>query len=454
MLRRLLLALAIGLVVALSFVNATRSQNVLEKLVMPGPLVQGHAKLEGDCAKCHESFSPQSQTRLCVACHKEIGFDRFLSKGFHGRQPAAAKRDCRSCHTDHKGRTFDIVQLDRETFNHANSNFQLAGAHKAGRCEGCHDRGVAFRKAPAACSGCHAKKDPHKGNLGQACDGCHSDDVWRRVKPFDHARTKFALEGAHKDVACAACHVGEQYKGLAVACASCHQLQDVHAGRYGAKCQTCHDQSKWKTVRFDHNKTKYPLRGAHAKVKCDACHPGDLYRDRLATTCLSCHRKDDPHKGQLGPRCEQCHNDASWRKKTEFDHDVSRFPLIGKHSVVPCEECHLSQSYKGAPLACPECHKDQHHEGRVGSNCAPCHNPNAWARWIYNHDKQTKYPLTGAHRNLTCHACHATKNVAKIVIATNCYGCHSRDDAHQGSFGRSCEQCHTTTSFTPAAVRR
>ena len=156
-----------------------------------------------------------------------------------------------------------------------------------------------------------------------------TETKWSRLKPYDHGKTKFALEGAHKNVDCATCHVGEIYKDLARTCVSCHRLQDVHSDRYGPKCEACHDQSKWKNVRFDHDKTKYPLRGAHKKVKCDACHTGDIYREKLAMTCVSCHKKQDPHKNELGPRCEQCHNENNWRQKAGFDHDLTRFPLIG-----------------------------------------------------------------------------------------------------------------------------
>jgi RNA polymerase sigma factor (sigma-70 family) len=241
--------------------------------------------------------------------------------------------------------------------------------------------------------------------------------------------------------------VGERYRDLGTACIDCHQIQDVHAGRYGGKCVACHDQSRWATIRFDHDKTKFPLRAAHVKVKCDTCHTGDLYHDKLATTCVSCHKKDDVHKGQLGARCEQCHGESSWRQKTEFDHDLARFPLIGRHAVVACEECHRSAQFKGAPLTCRECHRDQHHEGRLGPDCGLCHNPNGWARWRFDHDAQTHYRLTGAHRSLQCHACHAARNVSKIVLASDCYACHRGDDAHQGSFGPGCERCHTTSSF-------
>ncbi len=106
------------------------AQNIFEKLVMPGELVQGHAKLQKDCANCHELFTKGAQTRLCIACHKDIAKDRDMSRGLHGKRPDASKANCNTCHTDHKGRSADIVQFDKETFNHALTNFPLVGGHQ------------------------------------------------------------------------------------------------------------------------------------------------------------------------------------------------------------------------------------------------------------------------------------------------------------------------------------
>ena len=431
-----------------------RSQNLFEKLVLPGPVVEGHAKLENDCGKCHEPFSRRSQTKLCLACHKEIAGDRSASQRFHGSRPDAGKQDCNHCHSDHVGRDGDIVRFDRETFNHAFTNFALRDAHVSVPCGSCHPKSAKFRDAPTRCFDCHKENDPHKGRLGETCDKCHGEAVWRQVKPFDHDATRFPLHEAHRAVACSACHGGERYKGIGAACTSCHRIQDVHAGRYGARCESCHSEKEWHTVRFNHDRdTKYPLRGAHATVKCDSCHTGDLFGDKLATTCISCHRKDDRHKGQLGARCEQCHTEISWRRTTPFDHDLTRFPLVGRHAVVQCEGCHRSPDFKSTPLNCAGCHRDRHHEGRLGPNCGLCHNSTSWKKWRFDHDTQTKYPLTGAHRDLNCHACHVTRNASSVVTPTDCYSCHRQDDAHQGSFGRACERCHTTASFKQVGRR-
>jgi len=445
----------LGVLLLTATLSMARAQGIFEKLVMPGPLIGAHAELEKTCKSCHAPFAQKSQSGLCLACHKPIAADRQAKRNYHGRQPEALASECKACHTEHKGRTFDIVQLNRETFNHAFANFTLTGSHKRASCDGCHVKNTKYRETPGRCFDCHRSIDPHKGRLGEKCDGCHGEEAWRRVKPFDHSKTRFALLAAHKQVACGKCHAGERYQGLATTCSSCHGLQDKHAGRNGNTCESCHTPTKWAAVTFDHNKaTRFPLRGAHAKLACERCHSGEPRRDKLATTCAGCHRKDDPHKGQLGAACETCHKETGWRQAVTFDHDLTRFPLIGLHAAVACEACHRTPSFKEASRACAGCHTDAHHAGRLGPNCATCHNPNGWSRWRFDHDKQTRYPLTGAHRALQCHGCHTTRAVVKVSAPDTCYACHGKNDVHDGAFGRACEKCHTTVSFRQGLSRQ
>ena len=142
------------------------AQSIFEKLVMPGELSKAHVKEEKDCANCHEAFTKKSQMRLCLACHKDVARDREQARGLHGKRADASKSECNRCHTEHKGRSADIVQFDRETFNHNFTNFQLNGAHKEAACEGCHQPKAKYRAAPHLCIDCHKKADKHKGRLG------------------------------------------------------------------------------------------------------------------------------------------------------------------------------------------------------------------------------------------------------------------------------------------------
>lgn len=452
---RAILGLTVLTIFAMLSPMAAEAQSLFDRLVIPGDLIEGHAKYQSDCKNCHEPFSKSSQTKLCLDCHKKVAGDRSQRRGFHGLRTDAVKADCNHCHSEHKGRDADIVQFDRETFSHDFTDFRLRGAHRSARCESCHKSETKFRDAPGGCYDCHKKDDPHKGRLGQTCQDCHSEDSWRRVKPYDHSKTKFPLIGSHKKVKCATCHAGERYKDVPTDCLGCHQLQDVHKGRYGKKCDSCHQPEKWDKIRFDHaRETIFPLRGKHATIKCDNCHKGDLYRDKQSTTCGGCHKEDDPHRGQLGVQCQNCHNEKGWRQKVDFDHDLTHFPLIGLHALVLCEECHRTPSFRDTSTKCVDCHKDTFHGGRLGANCSTCHNPNGWELWRFDHATQTSYPLTGAHQRLNCHLCHRETNVDRISLSTACYSCHSSDDVHRGSFGTACNKCHTTDTFKLEGLRQ
>jgi hypothetical protein len=248
-----------------SFLFALPMHAVANTLLMPGDLIKGHAKLEENCEKCHKKFDKSAQSRLCMDCHKEVGKDVAGKHGFHGLQ--AADKECKECHTDHKGRDAKIVILDRATFDHGKTDYPLKGMHADPKvkCAGCHLAGKKFREAPTACSECHKKDDKHKG-------------------------------------------------------------------RFGSKCESCHVEKGWKEIQFDHDRrTKYPLVGKHRTVKCNACHTGDLFHDKLKTNCSSCHKKDDKHKGRFGAKCESCHVERDW-KEILFDHDRrTKYPLVGKH---------------------------------------------------------------------------------------------------------------------------
>lgn len=512
---------------ALLLVMAQAHAASLEMLLMPGEVIEGHAKYEAECTLCHGRFSSKDQKVLCLDCHKKVNKDVTSDKGLHGRMPGISERECKTCHTEHKGRAYDVVGLDKATFDHSATDFELKGKHKGVQCGRCHvskkkGEPVKFRAAAGQCLDCHKKDDVHKGRLGKKCGDCHSASSWHKESSFDHEKTDFPLRGAHKEVSCASCHPNERYKDISTRCYGCHSINDVHRGNYGEKCKDCHSQKDWKKVKFDHEKdTKYPLKGRHKQVSCGACHGSDVYtklktdckschkaddfhrgrygekcedchsekkwaevsfdhdkdtdyllRGRhakapcfachradiyaeLGRDCLSCHRADDVHKGQQGKRCDSCHNEKSWSKKVSFDHDITAFPLLGMHALASCADCHISKSYKDAKKGCNDCHGDDgKHKGRLGTDCALCHNPNSWKVWRFDHNKQTDFKLDGAHKKSHCYACHRQPVKGRLDLPSTCYQCHEDDDAHRGSFGQRCERCHTTEVFDDIRFQR
>ncbi|MGA8005181.1 MAG: cytochrome C [Burkholderiales bacterium] len=436
----------------------------LEGVLMPGQVIEGHAKWENDCRKCHVPFDKSAQEGLCKDCHRKIAADIRDHTRYHGR---LSKTNCRSCHTDHKGRKADITRLDPNTFDHDETSYPLKGGHRkvALKCAACHKAGAKYRDAPLVCNACHKKNDVHKTALGPKCEQCHEVDSWKKTS-FDHDKTRFRLELGHRGVECNKCHVDQRFKDTPLACASCHKKDDDakgHKGRFGTKCDTCHTVSKWNDVKFDHDRdTRFVLRGKHERTKCDACHTTPLYTTKTPGACVACHKKDDDlkgHRGSLGDKCGSCHNESNWRE-AKFDHDKTDFPLTGKHTKARCESCHTAGVTAGAgkareklPTQCVACHRQDDrkkgHKGKFGDKCETCHSAKNWKDIAFDHDRDTKYPLRGKHAKATCASCH-TGSLYRDKLATDCYACHRSDDdrkGHKGKLGTRCEACHTADGW-------
>ena len=424
----------------------------IDKLFLPGMVIHGHAKYEGDCETCHKSFDKEAQSALCKDCHKEVAQDIAAKRRYHGLMKE--QKDCNICHTDHKGRDARIVVLNTVGFDHRETGYALKGGHLDSKvlCKDCHSPLKKYRHVFTTCDGCHTKDDTHKGSLGKECANCHVEKDWKTTH-FDHSKTKFKLTGKHMKVKCKDCHPHEKFKNTPRLCNDCHRKDDKHKGLFGPKCADCHNDVSWKEIVFDHGKqTEYPLRGKHMKVKCVDCHKGDLYKDKLKKDCLSCHRKDDDksHKGKFGGKCESCHDEAGW-KDIPFDHDKkTKYPLRGKHIKVKCMDCHKGDLYKDKlKMDCLSCHRkddDKSHKGKFGGKCEDCHNESDWKRSTFNHDKQTKYRLLGKHMKVKCEDCHKG-DLYKDKLKKDCYACHKKDDKHAGQEGQKCETCHREESW-------
>lgn len=432
-------------IIAFAFVSAAKAElGALDKMVMPGEVIQDHSKFESSCSKCHVVFRKNAQDKACVQCHDhvDIGRDVKNKKGFHGRIKG---KFCRDCHKEHLGRSADIIRFDERKFNHRQTDFPLGGKHRKTKCKECHKAGEKYSQAPSDCYTCHRLDDKHKGGLGKDCGKCHVDQSWDKIR-FDHDKTGFKLRGKHAKAKCESCHKKHRYKDTPDTCYACHRKDDKHKGGLGRKCQKCHVAGSWKRMKFNHDKTGFPLRGEHKKAECESCHKKHNYKD-APTSCYACHKRDDKHKGEQGKKCESCHNEYLW-KRTSFDHGLSTFPLLGKHKKVKCKKCHKSKRFKKAPTDCYSCHrrKDEH-KGTLGTKCDICHNSKDWKYWKFNHNRQTGFRLDGAHKNLACVTCHNRPVKGRALLPGTCVDCHSGDDVHDGRFGEYCERCHTTTDF-------
>ena len=496
-----------------------------EGLFMPGDLIAGHAEYESECKQCHVRLRDTTQKQLCMDCHEPIGQDVLKETGFHGKNRKAFSSDCNTCHADHKGRDASIIWLDKDRFDHKDTDFSLLGKHLQVECDDCHKKQDKFRDALSTCIDCHKDDDIHKNELGDQCADCHNPKAWTSDQ-FDHDKTDFKLKHAHKQVACDLCHVENRFKDTPKTCVACHAIREVHENRFGTRCEGCHVEKKWDVSIFDHGrdteyrlrgkhasvscnschaksdigktdkkfpricydchrlddvhkgnngrkcqdchtgkswlesefdhdtKTDFPLRGAHKKASCQACHQANAFDIKTDKACYSCHKHEDAHKDQLGKQCESCHNESSWwLQDVRFDHELSNFPLIGQHSVTGCESCHFTSAFKDAKSDCNDCHQDDDvHKKSLGDDCQRCHNPNDWLIWQFDHD-ETDFKIRGAHDGLHCDSCHFRPLDKNNKRASRCIDCHVHDDIHNGNFGPYCDSCHTQDDFTSIDIR-
>jgi len=470
-----------------SVVAQSNDLSLKQLLLMPGKLANAHAKIENQCNKCHANFDKTNQSPLCLACHTKINQDIVNKTGFHNSLSNKEKQQCPLCHSDHKGRGFDITSLDRDHFDHSKTDFKLEGIHQRLSCGDCHkptaklvDKSVnklvnttlekngltekegAFHLTlkTDTCLTCHA--DQHKTKLDTQCTKCHNQTNWR-VNNFDHNKTDFVLKGKHQQVACKLCHINDVSVKIGTQCSNCHLSKDKHLGVFGKKCSTCHSEKTWKNDHYDHFKeTKYRLVGKHKNLACASCHKTPIAKIRksnntnsIAKTCNSCHKSDDIHAGNNGTNCQKCHNNNSWKKST-FDHNKdTKFTLQGTHKKLHCDACHLPNTLKNVDhknaikdvRECYSCHQlTDPHKGKLGKKCQSCHKQQTWQKQVtFNHDF-SRFPLTGGHKLLVCQSCHESADFE--IKSINCRSCHQGDDIHEGTLGKKCEQCHNTASWS------
>ena len=471
------------------WVNSVYSQ------ISPGDLARPHAQLEGmlSCTKCHVLGDKVSNEK-CLDCHKEIKTRVDQKKGFHSSTEVKGK-DCFSCHSDHHGRNFEIIRFDSEKFNHDLTGYKLTGAHIKADCNACHkdDRieSAELRKKEntylglkTTCISCH--KDAHNNTLStNDCAKCHDTEAFAPAPLFDHSKSKFPLKGKHKDVDCKRCHeitfvnsaLFQKFAGVPFnSCVVCHE--DVHNGEFGTNCKECHTEDSFQEFAgrssFDHTTTRFPLVGKHLTLDCAKCHqleakarPDNVFQDykyKDFNTCVTCH--DDVHEQKLGTDCRQCHVEESFQKirnKKDFKHELTGYPLEGKHITVDCKKCHETKMTD--PLEhnrCADCH-DDFHKGQfitetLKPDCKECHSVEGFMGSLYTIEKHNKgpFPLVGAHLATPCFACHKKEEEWSFKnIGQNCIDCH--DDVHKGLITEkyypqnTCNQCHTPDAWAEVA---
>ncbi len=449
--------------------------------ISPGELTTAHKSLEGisNCTKCH-ILGEKVENKKCLDCHTEINNLIKANRGYHSSSEVKNKK-CVKCHGEHFGRNFKIIRFDKDKFDHALTGFTLKGKHKEIKCASCHQSKFIVSKKLKSnkntflglqqkCQSCH--EDFHQGTLKpKNCESCHNTKKWRPTVGFDHTKTKFKLDGAHKKVKCVQCHKigkknGKVFQNFSILkynqCTDCHT--DIHLGKFGDNCIQCHTVFSFKNIvyknKFDHAKTGFLLKGAHNNLECKQCHTKGVSVKLKSENCYDCHKdyhNDEFTKNGIRQDCSKCHTEDKFTP-SEFtiqNHSKTRFALLGSHLAVPCVKCHLNDSkwsFSFESTQCIACHNNIHgnliqqYDDEKGL-CEKCHNSDSWELVEFDHNK-TGFNLIGKHQQVKCSNCHFKDTRQSFIFSKLSYECKScHKDQHNGQFEEKylndCSKCHS-----------
>jgi len=383
----------------------------------PGELSKAHSHLEGlsNCTKCH-ILGEKVSGKKCLDCHTELKVRVVAGKGYHASAEVKGK-ECVGCHSDHHGRNFQLIRFQKEKFNHDLTGYPLQGAHAKRSCSDCHK--------PANITEARLKK-----------------------KSFT-------------------------YLGLSTGCVACHN--NPHRPTLGETCGDCHVFEAFKPAsRFSHDRARFRLAGRHATVPCESCHrettggatPVRVFKGLSFTRCTDCHA--DPHGNRFGQECEQCHTAQSFtslKNGNQFNHELTRFSLEGRHRQVTCDQCHTREAGRRPAFSrCNNCHTDYHRgqltRAGITPDCSECHTTQGFATFDYTIERHNRgpFPLKGAQLATPCVACHLKDPAAHDTawrfspLGPRCVDCHN--DIHLGKIGekyypgQDCRSCHEESRWT------
>ena len=319
-------------------------------------------------------------------------------------------------------------------------------------------------------------QSPHGEELKMDCALCHNPSGWNvdiADVQFDHATTRFELEGTHNLVDCKLCHASNIFSDATATtdCISCHA--DVHSMSVGNDCVRCHSPESWLVDDIPelHEENGFPLIGAHANLSCVECHLAEtnIRFDRIGNDCINCHRDDyeateSPNHvaGNFSTNCIDCHSPLGFGWETDpIAHDF--FPLTLGHNIADCAECHNTGSFADASPDCVGCHQTDfnetvnpsHQAVSFSNDCAACHTTDLdWMPARFD-DHASVFAFNGAHVEIAddCFACHKGDY---NNTPNDCFGCH-QDDYNNASpdharigFSTNCVDCHTEEAWDPS----
>jgi hypothetical protein len=273
------------------------------------PLTGAHVSVP--CSSCHINGKFAGTPTDCVGCHLK----NFQGATNPNHVQAAFPTDCSVCHS--------TASWLGATFDHSKTGFPLTGFHTTVSCGSCHvNNNYHLTAANTACVSCHLTnyqntKTPNHAQVGfpPQCELCHNTSAWTGAT-FDHNKTTFPLTGFHITVACASCHVNNNYTTLPTDCYGCHKANydattnpNHKSAGFPTTCATCHTTASWLGATFNHTWFRIP----HNNAQCADCHSNST--NYTVFVCTVCHTKaqtDPKHNGVRGyvwnsTNCYQCH---------------------------------------------------------------------------------------------------------------------------------------------------
>ncbi len=415
------------------------------------------------CSDCHTNSNNYGDFS-CLNCHEHNQTD--MNKEHSGINGYSYESNaCFACHP---------TGSEEGSFSHTQT-FPLTGAHSNSTCSDCHT--TSYSNTSSECVTCHKTNYDNAQNpnhqtlvLSQQCELCHTATNWN-PSVFNHTTTGFELLGSHATVNCADCHESNVANAVQD-CFACHE-NDYNSApnhlvqNYPKECETCHKPTTWIENTFDHNKTNFPLTGAHINSDCSSCHASGY--TNISTECSSCHQSDynetvNPSHQTLGlsTDCVACHTtNYGWAPAKFPDHN-NYFELLGAHATIAnnCVDCHNS-NYTNTSSTCFSCHETNyknttnpsHPAAQFPTICEECHSVNAWTPATFDHDSKFFPIYSGEHKGEwnQCSDCHTTANNYSAFSCLNCHE-HNQTDMnseHNGVSGyayqsSSCYSCHPT----------
>lgn len=447
------------------------------------PLLGAHAV--ADCKACHKNLfitnaasGAASRLRIdplgteCYDCHK----DNYIATTTPNHVQGNYSKNCTDCHN-----------MTSNTWSGAGINhnfFPLEGGHAIAECKTCHTSG-SYSKIPSQCISCHqadyssAQSPNHTSlNLSTNCKDCHSlTPGWKPADFANHDAVFPIYSGKHKGEwnSCADCHTNPANYGQ-FSCVACHEhnnKSDVdkdHSGVAGysytsTSCYACHPTGS-KAGSFDHNKSGFPLTGAHVTTACTDCHTTGYAG--TSNVCASCHTNNynqttNPKHmaNNISNDCAECHTTNPGWKPATFPTHNQYYVIEGAHVPIAndCAKCH-NGNYTNSPNTCFGCHaanynqttKPNHTTSKFPTACETCHSQNSWVPSTFNH--ASVYPLTGLHATVACDQCHTT---GYVNTPNTCAACHTNDynqttkpNHSTSQIPKTCETCHTTAGWVPS----